>query len=144
MIVPDANLLLYAYDDRSAFRQEAREWWEGCLSGAEPVGLTPPTVFAFVRIATNARVFASPMTLDRAVEHVLSWLGQSAAQILQPPATHLQDVFALLREAGSAAGNLVSDAQIAAFAQSYRAVVHTADRDFLRFRSVRCHFPLDR
>lgn len=49
----------------------------------------------------------------------------------------------LLGAAGGAAGNLVTDAQIAALASSYRAVVHTADRDFLRFPDVRCHFPLD-
>ena len=37
----------------------------------------------------------------------------------------------------------LTDAQIAAMALSHRAVVHTADRDFLRFPEVRCHFPLD-
>ena len=37
----------------------------------------------------------------------------------------------------------LTDAQIAAMALSHRAVVHTADRDFLRFPQVRCHFPLD-
>jgi hypothetical protein len=26
---------------------------------------------------------------------------------------------------------------------SYRAVVHTADRDFLRFPELTCHYPLD-
>jgi hypothetical protein len=27
--------------------------------------------------------------------------------------------------------------------KAYRAVVHTADRDFLRFADIHCYFPLD-
>ncbi len=61
----------------------------------------------------------------------------------QPPSEHANVVIALLKSAGGAAGNLVADAQIAALAQTYRAVVHTADRDFQRFADVRCLFPLD-
>ena len=143
MIVPDANLLLYAHDESSVFHMSAREWWDDCLSGKEPVGFTHPTLFAFLRIATNPRVFANPMTLDEAAAHIDQWLGRSVAQVLQPPSDHTAEVIALLKTAGGAAGNLVTDAQVAALAQSYKAIVHTADRDFLRFKTIRCHFPLD-
>jgi toxin-antitoxin system PIN domain toxin len=143
MIVPDANLLVCAYDKSSIFHDRACAWWDGCLSGREVVGLTHPSVFAFVRITTNPRAFASPMSLDEAAEHVLSWLERRVSQVLQPPSDHVTDVLALLKGAGGAGGNLVSDAQIAALAQAHRAVVHTADRDFLRFAGIRCHFPLD-
>jgi toxin-antitoxin system PIN domain toxin len=143
VIVPDANLLLYAYDGSSVFHDRAREWWDDCLSGKEPVGFTHPTIFAFLRIATNPRAFADPMTLDEAAEHIEQWLGRSVAQVLQPPSDHTAEVMALLKAAGGAAGNLVTDAQVAALAHSYKAIVHTADRDFLRFTTIRCHFPLD-
>lgn len=143
MIVPDANLLLYAYDLASPFHERAHNWWDACLSGREPVGLTHPALFAFLRIATNPRAFANPMTLDEASEHVLSWVSRRVSQILQPPSEHAADVIALLKSGGGTAGNLVTDAQIAALAQTYRAVIHTADRDFLRFPSIRCHYPLD-
>lgn len=143
MIIPDANLLLFAYNLKSPFHARAAAWWEQCLSGTEPVGLTPPTILAFVRIATNPRVFAEPMTLAETEGHIADWTGQPVAKLLAQPSDHVADVVSLLREAGGTAGNLVSDAQIAAFALVYRGVVHTADRDFLRFRSVRCHFPLD-
>lgn len=143
MIVPDANLLLYAYDQGSPFHAGARDWWNGCLSGSEPVGLTHPTIFAFLRVATNARAFTSPMTLDEAAHHIDSWLERRVTQVLQAPSEHAADVIALLKSAGGAGGNLVTDAQIAAIAQTYRAVVHTADRDFLRFPDIRCRFPLN-
>ena len=143
MIVPDANLLLYAYDKSSPFQVRARDWLEKCLSGREPVGFTHPTLFAFLRVTTNSRAFATPLTLDEAAEHVESWLDRRVSQLLQPQASHVLDVIGLLKEAGGAAGNLVADAQVAALAHSYKAIVHTADRDFLRFKSIRCHFPLD-
>lgn len=143
MIVPDANLLLYAYDRASQFHEPAREWWEECLSGREAIGLTHPTIFAFLRIATNARAFVEPMTLDEAAAHVETWVDRQNTQILQEPSNHASAVVALLKSAGGGAGNLVTDAQIAALAQAYRAVVHTADRDFMRFADVRCHYPLD-
>ena len=142
MIVPDANLLLYAYDSDSPFHDAARAWWQACLSGREPVGLTHPTLFAFLRISTNARVYEKPMTLVESAEHMRSWLARRVSQLLQAPADHAQQVITLLESAGVTAGNLVTDAQIAALALSHRAVVHTADRDFLRFRTVRCHFPI--
>lgn len=143
MIIPDANLLLYAYDGASPFHERARSWWEGCLSGREPVGLTHPTLFAFLRISTNARIYANPMTLGEAAEHLRSWLARHVSRVLDPPADHIEQVIGLLEAAGGTAGNLVTDAQIAALAQTYRAVIHTTDRDFLRFPGLDCHFPLD-
>lgn len=143
MIVPDANLLLYAYDSSSPFHQAARAWWQGCLSGQESVGLAHPTLFAFLRISTNPRAFSQPMTLAEAAEQVRSWLERKVSQVLQESADHATQVIQLLQAAGGTAGNLVTDAQIGALSVAYRAVVHTADRDFLRFPDVRVHFPLD-
>jgi uncharacterized protein len=143
MIIPDANLLLYAYDSDSPFHPAARTWLEGCLSGTEPVGFTHPTLFAFLRLSTNPRVYAKPMTLTEAAGHINSWLARAGARILQPPVDHLQQVVALLETAGGTGANLVTDAQIAATALFYRGIVHTADRDFLRFGEVRCQFPLE-
>lgn len=143
MIIPDANLLLYAYDSDSPFHARAKIWWQECLSGQESVGLTHPTLFAFLRISTHAKIYTTPMTLAEATAHVRSWLARTVSQVLEAPTDHTEKVIGLLEAGGGTAGNLVTDAQIAALAQSYRAVVHTADRDFLRFPDVRCHFPLD-
>ena len=50
----------------------------------------------------------------------------------------------LLILAGSAGGNLVIDAQIAAFALSQKAIVHTADYDFKRFPNIKSYYPLEK
>ena len=143
MIVPDANLLLYAYDSAATSHPAAVEWWEATLSGDESVGLTHPTVFAFVRIVTSSRVYERPLTLAAASGNVRSWLARDVVHVLAPPPTYVEDVLDLLADAGSSGGNLVTDAQIAALARAHRGTVHTADHDFRRFRGVRTYFPLD-
>ena len=47
----------------------------------------------------------------------------------------------LLKEADTG-GNLTTDTQIASLSQKYRAIVHTADTDFVRFPSVQWYNPI--
>lgn len=143
MIVPDTNLLLYAVDATSPFHDAARRWWSDCLNGAVPVGLCHPVVFAFVRIGTNSRAFQQPLSLTQAARVVQSWHERQITRMLYPSAQHTHQVLELLAAAGSAGGNLVTDAQIAALAIEQQAEVHTADHDFRRFPGLDCHFPLD-
>lgn len=141
MIIPDANLLLYAYDSRSPFHAASAAWLSKCLSGSEPVGFCPSVLFAFVRIGTSNRAFTHPLTIQEAAALVQDWLDQPVAQLL---AVELQDVrqtLDLLIEAGTG-GNLTADAQIAAIARRLGAVVHTADSDYARFPAVRWFNPL--
>jgi len=141
MIIPDINLLLYAYDVNSPYHKKAVAWWEECLSGTESIGLATVVIFGFVRIVTNARVFHSPMSTSDAASRVRSWLLQPVTQVLEPPADHTEQVLQLLEVLGTA-GNLVTDAQIAAFAIDHGAVVHTADADFMRFHGLRWLNPI--
>lgn len=143
MIVPDLNLLIYAVDGGSPFHAAANRWWSDCLSGKKPVGLTHPVLFGFLRITTSSRVFGQPLSLDEAAGYLESWRSRAMVRVLTEDAEHSRSVLRLLHEAGSAGGNLVTDAQIAALALAHRGVVHTADRDFLRFPGVDCRFPLD-
>lgn len=141
MIVPDLNLLLYAYDSGSSFHAKAADWWQSCLSGTEPVGLAHVVVFGFVRLATNPRAFTDPMTPTEAAGHVRSWLEQPPVQVLDPGPDHLRQTLQLLEDLGTA-GNLVSDAQMAALAMEHDAVLHTADADFVRFPGLRWYNPI--
>jgi len=141
MIIPDINLLLYAYDADSPSHARASAWWQQCLSGEEPIGFAPVVVFGFVRIATNARVFEHPMTAAEAAKHVRSWLEQPVAQILEPRRDHVEQALSLIETLGTV-GNLVTDAQIAALAIEHDAILHTADSDFLRFSGLRWSNPL--
>lgn len=141
MIIPDANLLLYAYDSESPFHREAALWWSDLLSAPEPVGLCPVVVFAFLRLATNTKVFDRPMSVTEANDAIASWLARPNVRLLVAGPTHLEAVCKLLLKAGTA-GNLVTDAQIAALAQEYGATVHSADTDFARFKGLTWENPL--
>lgn len=141
MIVPDVNLLLYSYDSSSPFHDQAAAWWQACLGGEEPVLLPEVVAFGFVRVGTNPRAFHHPLTPAEAVSHVRSWLHQDVVTIPELAPDHFERVLALLEKLGSA-GNLVTDAQIAAVAMANDAVLHTSDTDFMRFVGLRWLNPL--
>ena len=141
MIVPDINLLIYAYDEESPFHEKAARWWKDTLSGEEPVGLPQVVVFGFVRVSTNPGAFRRPMTPAEASGHVRSWTAQPVVSQLDVDASHVEAVLKSLDGLGTA-GNLVTDAQIAAVAIVHDAVVHTTDTDFIRFTGLRWFNPI--
>ena len=141
MIVPDVNLLLYAEVAAFTEHRAARRWWERVLSGADEVALTPVTVFGFVRIATNPRIFDPPLPVAAALDRVMTWLAQPNVRAVVPGPRHLEIAFRLLRDLGSAR-NLTTDAQLAAFAIELGATLHSNDTDFARFPGLTWTNPL--
>lgn len=141
MIIPDANLLLYAYDSSSPFHLQAKKWWSSCLSGNEPVGLCGVVLFAFIRISTSRRAYTHPMSIQEASEHVQDWLEHTNTDLLVLEEVDLLRSLEWLNSLGCGA-NLTTDAQIAVIASRHRATVHTADTDFKRFPRVRSRNPL--
>src|SRR5260370_198719 len=84
VILVDANLLLYAYHPRAQQHEESRAWLEVVLSGPDLVRFAWLTLWAFLRIATNPRVFERPLSTTEAEAAISSWLYQPPAGILDP------------------------------------------------------------
>lgn len=141
MIIVDVNLLLYAVITGFPQHKRARDWWEGVLNGPREVGLSSPALFGFLRIATNPRVLETPLTVEAAVGHVTSWLDQPNVRLLPASRRSLDLAFQLLAGSGTA-GNLTTDAQLAAFALELDAELHSNDSDFGRFKGLRWVNPL--
>jgi uncharacterized protein len=141
VIIPDANILLYAHNAASRDHSVALAWWKACLSGDEPVGIPLVVIYAFVRLSTNPRVFTAPLSPSDSIGVVREWLKQPNVQVLE--ARSLDCVFELLEKIGTA-GNLVTDAQVAAIAIEENAAVYTSDTDFHRFPGLRLVNPLAR
>jgi toxin-antitoxin system PIN domain toxin len=139
--LPDANLLLYAYDAGSPHHRMVREWFEDELSGTETVAFGWPVLLAFLRLATNTRVFESPLEPAEAFGVVESWLTQPSTAIVHPGDRHLALLRELLEPLGTA-GNLVADANLAALAIEHGATLCSADPDFARFPRLRLLNPL--
>ena len=49
MIVPDVNLLIYAYTERAPEHETARRWLESLFNGTEEVGLPWLVTVGFIR-----------------------------------------------------------------------------------------------
>jgi hypothetical protein len=141
VILVDANLILYAEDSLSSHHQAARDWWDGCLSGSDPVCLCWPVLTAFLRITTNARIMRRPLTRDEACGRVARWLDQPCVRVIHVTRNHWEILRELIREADATA-NLVPDAHLAAMAIAHGCTLCSSDRDFGRFRSLRWFNPL--
>lgn len=141
MIVPDANLLLYAYNASAAEHERARLWLEDALSANETVGLAWQTITAFIRIGTNPRAYPRPFSSRAAVQIVREWLAQPVANIITPTDRHWA-IFGQLVVEGQCAGPLVMDAHLAALTLEHGAVLCSHDADFARFKGVRRSDPL--
>ena len=142
MIVPDVNVLLHAYNAASRRHPTFKAWWEAVLSGKRPVGLAWPALLGFIRISTNPRIMEKPLTVDRVTGIVRSWIAAPCAELIWPGSKHAETLFSLLEAAGTA-GNLTTDAHIAALAIEYEAEVATTDLDFGRFAGLRWFIPGD-
>jgi len=143
VIIPDLNLLVYAYNVADPRHAAARAWWEGCLNGDEPVGLAWVTLLGFVRLTTHRHVLVAPLSVDTAAGIVEEWLEQPAVRVLVPGRNHSQFCLGFLRKLG-VAGNLTTDAHLAALAMEYQAELCSTDSDFARFSGVRWCNPLER
>ena len=141
MKAPDVNLLLYAYDETSPHHARARPWLEAQLSGTEPVGFAWLVLLAFVRLSTRASVFSQPFRADEAFDIVERWLAQPCALVLHPTERHPALLRGLVEPLGTA-GNITSDAHLAALAIEHGAVLCSADTDFGRFPGLRWTNPL--
>ena len=142
MIVPDINLLVYAYNLDAPQHLDARRWWETSLSGSTTVGLPWAVLMGYVRVMTSRAVLLNPFTPKEAVGHVRAWLGQSQVQVLVPGPRHL-DIFSRLAEASGTAGRLTTDLHLAALAVENQAELHSNDTDFGRMPGLRWHNPLE-
>jgi uncharacterized protein len=140
VVVTDANVLLYAVDQASAHHEESLEWLDHSLSGAEAVGLAWVVLLAFIRIATNAVIYPNALSVEDATAQVQTWIGASGAVIVEPTARHADVLRGLLLESGTA-GNLTTDAHLAALAIEHGAELVSYDRDFGRFKGVRHRLP---
>lgn len=141
MRLVDVNILLHAVNADAPRHKAASAWWNSCLSGAEPLYMAWATVLGFVRISTNARIFQNPLTVEQASAYVREWLAQPAVRIAVPQPDHWTRVETMLSAAGTA-GNLTTDAHLAALAIEYGCEVCSTDTDFARFPGVGWTNPL--
>lgn len=141
MKIVDLNVLAFAVNTSAAQHAAARAWWEAALQGNETVGLPWVVVLGFLRLATSPRVFPVPIPLDEALAKIDHWLAQPPVRLIYETQEHWRVLRALLEQTG-AAGNLTTDAHLAALAIEHGATLVSCDTDFARFTKLRWESPL--
>jgi toxin-antitoxin system PIN domain toxin len=135
MILVDVNVLIYAIDADSPHHRPARRWLEDALSGATPIGLAWIVILAFLRLTTRPGILRNPLPLERALAFMQEWLAQPYVSAVNPGSGHWPILRKLLQDSGTA-GNLPSDAHLAAMALELGAAVCSTDADFSRFPGI--------
>lgn len=141
MIVPDLNLLIYAYNEDAPFHEEAKKWWESLLNTEELVGLSWLVTVGFIRLMTHRSVLKVPMALTDCCDIIEDWLNVPIVQPLEPGPRHFSIFRKMLSDAGCG-GNLTTDAHLAALAIEHSCTLHSNDADFGRFTGLRWINPL--
>ena len=111
------------------------------FNSEEPVAFTWVVVLGFLRIATNPRIQPRPLTAAQAVTVVEGWLAQPVTRVVVPGDEHWRILKSLLHHVGTA-GNLTTDAHLAALAIENGATLCSTDTDFQRFSHLRWVNPL--
>jgi uncharacterized protein len=139
----DANLLLYAYNSDAPQQSAVARWLTELLESGETIVLLWVTVWAFIRICTNPRIWKNPRPVKEAFAIVDKWLAQPDVILLQAGPRHQELLERLVRK-HNATGPLVTDAVLAALAIENGAVLASTDQDFSRFQGLRWINPLNK
>ena len=140
MKIIDVNVLLYAVNPETDPAGKVRRWWDQALAGDESIGLSWIVLSGFLRISTNPRIYAEPMTVDQALDEVEGWLATEVATTVSEKPDHWRILRDMLGETGTA-GNLTTDAHLAALAITHDATLVSCDNDFARFTDLRWENP---
>ena len=141
MIIPDVNLLIFAYNRDAQHHQSAKEWLQDLMRSGKPVGLPWVVISGFIRISTHPKLLKEPVTVEEAIGITRSWLASDNVRIIEP-GSRFRDLFFVGIEKLGTAGNLTTDAYLAALAIEYQAELHSCDTDFHRFPGLRWRNPL--
>ncbi len=141
MVLPDVNLLVFAYNAAAPRHDDALAWWQGLMTGREQIGIPWAVVIGFVRLVTHNAVLEEPLPPRAAMGRVRQWFTRQHVQSLEPGPRHLSILEELFERTG-VAGTLTTDTHLAALAIEHQCELHSNDTDFSRFPGLRWHNPL--
>lgn len=128
----DLNILLYAINSDSPHHRAAKSWIEECLGGVDTVAIPWVVILGFLRLSTSRHVFARPLPAEQAVAVVEGWMGRPNVVALSPGRDHWRILKNLVTGVGTA-GNLTTDAHLAALTIEHGCQLCSTDADFGRF-----------
>jgi toxin-antitoxin system PIN domain toxin len=132
VVLPDANVLIYAHRKDTGHHEAARRWVETVLRSDRAYGVSELVLSAFIRIVTHPRIFNPPSPLDAALAFADEIVTPAHAVRIAPGPRHW-DIFTSLCREANVKGNLVADALLAAIAIESGCEWISTDGDYARF-----------
>ena len=136
MILPDVNVLIYAFRADSEMHGVYRPWLEAVVNGDEPFAVSLQVISSAIRIVTNSKAFVRPETTVAAFAFANAVIRSPNCRIVEPGPRHW-DIFQTLCRKSNAKANLIQDAWFAAIAIEHGCEWITEDRDYARFPGLR-------
>lgn len=140
MILPDVNVLIYAFRSDVPQHSICRSWLSGVVEGEARFGMSPLALSAVIRVTTNTRTYPDSSTLQEAFRFCDALLMQPHCQIVEPGERHWE-IFKRLCTETNTRGQRVSDAWFAALAIEWGCEWITLDRDYARFPGLKLQAP---
>jgi uncharacterized protein len=140
MILPDVNVLIYAFRKDTPQHAVCRPWLDSVVAGDARFGISPLALGAVVRITTDSRIYSQPSTNEEAFGFCDDLLGQAHCQVVKPGEQHW-DIFRQLCIETDTRGRRVTDAWYAALAIEWGCEWITLDRDYARFPGLKSRAP---
>ncbi len=140
MILPDVNVLIYAFRSDAEQHEAYRTWLEEVMNGPSAYAIAPQVLAGVVRICTHPRIFKQPSSLDDVLTYC-NVLSQQPNTSLVAPGERHWSIFESLCRQSRASGNLVQDAWLAALAIESGCEWITADRDYAKFDGLSWRMP---
>lgn len=131
MILPDVNVLIYAFRADTPHHELCRNWLQAVIAGKDRFGISPLSLSAVARITTNRRVFVEPSSLAQTFAYCNALLAQPNCDRIEPGEQHWS-IFQRLCIETNTRGPDISDVWLAALAIEHRCTLVTLDRDFAR------------
>ena len=141
MILPDVNLLVYAFRKESAQHAAYADWLGRVVAGDDELALNDQVLGGFLHIVTNRRIYPDPAPASIALAFVDALRAARRARWLAA-GNAAWDKFGSFAQADrQITGNLVPDALLAATAVAHGCRLATADRGFARYPGLRFFDP---
>lgn len=140
MLLPDVNVLVYAFRADSGDHRRYRDWLDAVVNSDSAYGISPQVLAAVIRVTTHPKIFARPSALAQVQAFCAALLGQPTCQEIRPGPRHWQ-IFTDLCQSSRVSGNLVQDAWLAALAIESGCQWISTDGDFARFTGLRWSRP---
>jgi len=136
MILPDVNVLVYAFRREAQDHERYASWLAAVVAGGDELALHDLPLVGFVRIVTNSRIVPTVTPTALALDFVGRLRTARRARWLSPAAPSWERFRELVDGDRGITGNVTPDAYLASLALTHGCRLATADRGFRRFPSL--------